>query len=378
MGFWFEEEAKEWKQHINLSMNAWLIINEDMRNFYIDEEDQGSFSGFLNRVFQNFYETADATISLRYDQKIEELENFYKSNNFKGLDKGAIFAFIDTYTEQYKSSLIDKAQSYPNGDGKKFRINKDSLEILRNLEDDEYYDSVGKYLKAIFEEYVSKPTHEREQIFFSDTINIIKQAINDQRRLKITLATKSSVKGDITYNRTFYVAAYKIIQDYSKNFNYLIGYSKELRNGETLEEKQCCYRLSRIIKIDIQKSMGGKISQEKESELEDMINKKDPMFISGDILDIKVRFTKKGLESLKRQIHMRPRVYEVDENDKYLYTFHCTEVQAMNYFFKFGWDANILEPQELRDKFILRYERSFKSYQGMDKEEIFDSEKEPS
>ncbi len=72
---------------------------------------------------------------------------------------------------------------------------------------------------------------------------------------------------------------------------------------------------------------------------------------------------------------MRPRIYTIDKDDKHLYTFRCTEIQAINYFFKFGWDANIISPVELHEKMKLRYSRSLKTYEGMSKEEIIKSEK---
>ena len=33
MGFYIPEFETEWKQHLNLSDSAWIIIEEDVRNF---------------------------------------------------------------------------------------------------------------------------------------------------------------------------------------------------------------------------------------------------------------------------------------------------------------------------------------------------------
>ena len=38
-----------------------------------------------------------------------------------------------------------------------------------------------------------------------------------------------------------------------------------------------------------------------------------------------------------------------------VYIFNCTKAQAEFYFFKFGSDAEILSPVDLRDKFALMY-----------------------
>ena len=34
MGFWFDDISTEWKQHINLSESAWIIVLEDIKNFF--------------------------------------------------------------------------------------------------------------------------------------------------------------------------------------------------------------------------------------------------------------------------------------------------------------------------------------------------------
>ena len=374
MGFWFDDISTEWKQHINLSESAWIVIHEDIKNFYSSEEEE-SFSGFLNRVFRNYYQLAKATVSLRLEEKEEELVKLYSSSDFKKIDSETIATIIDKQLETYKNKLLDLAKSYQSGHGEKFRINKENLDLLRESLEDDYYDgSAGKYLKAVFEEYATKPTYIREQIFFEEIVEKIRYAIPNQKKLKITLNDKVTVKEDKKYNRKFYVSSYKIEQDSTKTFNYLIGYGIEIEREGAIEAP-CCFRISRIKKINVQSSMGGKISKEKAKELDDLLIERTVMFMSSDPIDIQIRFTDKGLEAFRRQLYMRPRIYTIDKDDKHLYTFRCTEIQAINYFFKFGWDANIISPVELRERIKLRYSRSLKTYEGMSKEEIIKSEK---
>lgn len=369
MGFWFDDISVEWKQHINLSESAWIVIEEDIKNFYSSEKEE-SFSGFLNTVFKNFYQLSNASISFRLQEKEDELIKLYSSKEFEKIDNNLISTIIDKQLTAYEEELKSTAKKYPLGHGEKFRINKENLDLLRESQEDEYYDgTVGKYLKALFEEYAEKPIYIREQIFFKDTIDSIKTAINNQRKIKIVLNDKVSVKGDVTYNRKFYVSAYKIEQDSTKTYNYLIGYGRNV-DKEDEEDTPCCFRVSRIKKINVQMSMGAKISKEKAKELDNLVLERTVMFMSSGPIDIEIRFTDKGLESFRRQLYMRPRMYTIDKNDKHLYTFRCTEIQAINYFFKFGWDANIIKPVELREKIKDRYYKSFKTYDGMTKEEI--------
>ena len=388
--FYIEDYSTELKQHINLSENAWLVIDEDIKNFYENKEKE-SKSGFLNRIFRNFYQRAEASIPLRRIEKKEELAKLYASEEFSSLSKETIALFIDKYVQVYEAELREKVNSYPNGRGEKFRVNKENLDILRDvlrdMEADTYQGSIGKYLKPIYEEYVTKPAYLREQIFFNDVIDKIHSAISRQMKLKIALNEQISAIGDKKYTGKYYLSPYRIVTDKTNTFNYVIGYSEKIiekiqtdehgntrRTSYALEKQPACFRISRIAKIDIQVSMGAKISQEHAAELEKMLVKRGVMFMTSAPSNIKIKFTPKGLESFKRQLYMRPQFYTVDPRDKYLYTFQCTELQAINYFFKFGWDAFIVEPKSLSEQFRLRYERALKTYQGMDKGEILSSE----
>ena len=125
-----DEFCREIKQHLNLSESAWITIEEDMKNFYNSEEKQ-TFSGFLNEVFRNFYAVADASINNRLIEKGNELEALYTSDEFKDLDKKSIKTFIDKYLNVYEEQLKIKAHSYQKGEGRKFRIDKDTIEILK-------------------------------------------------------------------------------------------------------------------------------------------------------------------------------------------------------------------------------------------------------
>ena len=53
------------KQYINLSMDAWAIIEYDQYRFASSDEivRKIPLSTLLNRIFQNFYEIADASIA---------------------------------------------------------------------------------------------------------------------------------------------------------------------------------------------------------------------------------------------------------------------------------------------------------------------------
>lgn len=357
-------EEKDKKQHLNLSEPAWLIVDQDIKNFYLSEKEE-SKSGFFNIILKNFYETSNASINLRCANKRDELKKVFNAKTFASCNEEMKATFIEKYLEVYKKELKDKAFSYPKGHGEKFRINVENVQLLKDeINEEEYYDdTIGLYLKALYEEYCEKQNYEREQIFFKAIIDEIKMAISESKKLKLAIKEKYNPKLKTFYTKRYLVSPYKIVQDDTKSYNYLIGWAEEIKeDGTTKEKKVTSFRISRIDKIKKMSSMGGFISKENKDKIEEELIHKKAQFMLGDIIDIKVRFTRKGLESFKRQLYLRPQFYEKSKADECVYNFKCTEVQAINYFFKFARDVEILEPEDLREKFVKRYSEALTNY----------------
>ena len=70
-----DQGSSDRKQYLNLSMEAWEIINYDQCRF-ASTDSKGPklpLSTFLNQIFQNFYETADASIALQAENHAQKL-----------------------------------------------------------------------------------------------------------------------------------------------------------------------------------------------------------------------------------------------------------------------------------------------------------------
>ena len=106
MGFYINEFTYELKQHLNLSEQAWEIIYNDMRDFYGEEEKQ-SFSGFLNRVFYNFYQDAEGSIDVRSHKKREELLDLANKNAKVFSDESSTERIVSLLVGEYENELID-------------------------------------------------------------------------------------------------------------------------------------------------------------------------------------------------------------------------------------------------------------------------------
>ncbi len=379
MGFYFNDYDKDKKQHLNLSESAWCVIEEDIKNFYPGEK-EGPLSGFLNCVFANFYEEADASVETRCLAKTSELNFLFSGKEFKDVDASSKKRMVETIVQAYRKQLSEKAKSYPKGHGEKFRINIANVDLLRDdvPEEDVYDGVIGDYLKAVYEEYCALQTYKREQIFFKETVDEINKAIADEKQLKITLLPKYDPKTKTYLSQTFYVTPYKIAQDTTQSYNYLIGVSLPEKSfgeaGAKAKKSVASIRLSRIAKIRELSSMKGFISKDKREQIEKELLLKTPQFMKGDLLNVKVRFTKKGYENYSRFLYLRPNDCTKVEGEELTYLFHCTELQAISYFVKFLRDAEILEPLYLREKFKERYRDAYSLYLDGDKGE----EKKPS
>ena len=112
------------------------------------------------------------------------------------------------------------------------------------------------------------------------------------------------------------------------------------------------------------RSEGAFISKENQSQIESEIKSKGVQFLIGDVESIKVRFTDRGIYSFNHQFHLRPAEYKKIDGEENTYVFECTRKQALNYLFKFGSDAEVLEPQSVREEFIQRYREACMRYEN--------------
>lgn len=361
---WGSDLSINSRQNPNLSNSAYEVINGDMKDF--SNGSKLSQSGFLNTIFRNFFQDADASISQRYMDKQDELAELFSSPEFKSIDKKITEKYISRILDDYQKKLVAKAWSHEKGKVIKFILNKGNTDIIRESVESVYYpiSNISAYLKAIFEEYAAKPMYEREQIYFKETVDMIQSAIAQKKCLKISLLGTIDSKSKKTHSRMFLVRPYKIVQDSARMFNYLVCYSEEIKleNQETLPRKIVCYRISRICEKRIHSSKSGFISQEDKEAIDIAISEKGPQFLAGETVSLKVRFTDKGVEYLNRQLYMRPGDFKEVEEETNTYVFRCTEFQAQNYFFKFGADAEIIEPLETRERFLQCYKCAYELY----------------
>lgn len=359
------------KQYINLSMDAWEIIEYDQYRFISSDEmiRQIPLSTLLNRIFQNFYETANASIALQADTYTQELrETLFEEESLSNSGKqrknaAANEAVIEKLTRAYIRKLQAKSNACSKGKGKKFRLNNRNFEYLTNPDSDcrenLYYSSIGQYLKALFEEYASLTYLQREAIYYRPVLETIQQAFDSNMAVRV-----AHEKGFL-----FEFQPYRILCDPVSSHYYLTGYSTPINvevDYNAMNQPIPCrprpasMRISNIRTAKLVRRKKGKLTAAQKAELESCLASNGPQFLADDACEIHIRLTPEGIRKYNYQSNLRPGYVKIIEPD--IYVFNCSERQIQYYFIEFGKDAAILKPDHLQQYFRQWYEDAERSY----------------
>ncbi len=103
------------------------------------------------------------------------------------------------------------------------------------------------------------------------------------------------------------------------------------------------------------------LNKQEIKNIEDQITKYSAQYIIGKPEQIRVRLTPQGIEQYKRKLYSRPeKIDSLSSED--VYVFDCPHLQAFNYFFPFGANAEILSPEPLRERFIEAHKAALEKY----------------
>ena len=353
------------RQQLNLSLHARSVLLQDVDAFYhqlhIEPGSNVIGSAVINHILRNFREDADASIYLACQKRRKQW-----SEDLKSLDSTTSAAVIPLLEEAFRQSITEQIRQdlFRKGENMMFRINRKNLELLATNpypdwdgsstkpERGFYLDKVGNYLKALIEEYARKPYFEREEIFCKDVL------VNAQKAIHLGLMLRITTRNQYVQ----YVRPYVVQGDSEQLYHYLAGY---LAPGPDGPWSLGSVRLSGITDCTVY-SESSEMDKAQIAELDAAIRKKGIQFLSDTAQQdlprrIVVEFTEYGKRMYHRMLHLRP-MYDGKPNGL-IYQFTITPRQAENYFFKFGHNVKILEPQELADKFRRSYESAAKQYQ---------------
>lgn len=349
------------KQRLDLSDHACKTLISDAEIFCSEQNSaRGTIpSHVINHIFSCYYQSAQSSIAFtlnRLEQQISSQLDFLTSGRSRVVsvllenEKGRLLQARDRRCREKGCPIV-------------FRMNMENIKFLADTEEGQaegifYNNNIGLYVKAILEEYAEKTYSEREQIYCKAHFNEIEKAIGDKTQLRITLKGTDHSRG-VERNRRMYVKPYKICQDSERMYNYLVGLISSDREGPW---RIAAIRLSSMescTKLEIPAFLSAAVRK----EIGNQLNKHGVQYISSNDQNQKilVQLTPAGEKMYRRLLHLRPVC--TAKYEKSVYEFECTQWQAINYFFKFGRDVKILEPQKLADSFHRRYAAAAKQYE---------------
>lgn len=339
-----KDTAENNKQHLNLSRLAYEVVLSDM--FTFGEE---KLSGFINRIFVQYAPVAEASVSRSLNVLRGELSQCLDGISGDEKTKARI---INRLVARERERLTAQAASYGGGIAFKFWLNKENMTYLTEADsecgEEAYYARRGKYIKSVVEEYARLPYIRREQVYFFPYVEAIRYAIEEARQLRVVTGA----------DRVYSIYPYQMLCDPLSTANYLVGYCRPYSSPE--EKKQpCSFRISALKSVRAEKSKSAFLKASEKKELAQKIEARGVQFMAGSETEIHVVLTEAGQYKYRRQAHLRP-VLVRREGERFV--FQCTQAQAEFYFFKFGADAQILEPAELRKKCRAMYEKAAGMY----------------
>lgn len=339
---------EEQKIRIALSDRAKLTMAEDMDVFGTPKA-----ATFVNTVFNNFKEEARSSISLYLQQREIELDRLFTGAKLDAISKKiAIDQILTVEKKEIQSKIVEYSNS--KGESKLYHINDNNVEyLLEDCDEDQYYRRPGLFIRSVIEEYCSLPFIKRERIYRKDIYETIEKACTEKRILKI----KANYYGK---DQLFYVYPYKIVPDPFHTQAYLVCYSRKAEDEEK-DKIVASFSMARI-NSPTMLTKTFHLNKQEINNIETQIANYSPAYLIGRPEQISVRLTKKGKQSYQSRLYSRPEKIESLSNDD-VYVFDCTQQQIFNYFFSFGSDAEIISPENLRNRFKNTHEKALSKYQ---------------
>lgn len=217
-----------------------------------------------------------------------------------------------------------------------FNLNKESSLIYYDVLRDNNAQNESEFMRSLLIRYATNPKNKREIFIFKESVERINLAIKDKKNVYITFNDDRKVK----------VSPYYIGSSDLEIANYIFCY-------DFSEEKYKNYKLNYLKQV-YTTSEGAK--WEDNDYIEDVIKNFDPFLSKGQI--IKIRLSENGKKLLKTIKINRPKLISEDGD---LFEFEASDEQIKRYFSYFFDEATVIEPIELKEWFIEKYENALKN-----------------
>lgn len=322
------------------------IIKKDIDSFNIKRNGKENLSGFCNLLFGNLKDhifIENEEMKKKFEKEIldKKLKRSMKELNI-----------TDELISSIKYSLLKNFSDLLNDiRNLKKKTYSDFITFRLNLENSQYFEEVvlaklpvditmSDYFRILFAEYVSKPQYIRERTIFSSIYEKLKEAVKQRIKVKIKLKDRS----------TYYTSIPCLLNNSrEEQYNYLILLDEE-RNIRSI-------RLSHIDEIILLIQSEYILTDYEKESLKRLEDNFDPFTFN--VSKIKLCLTEQGENLYKRIVHNRPDYLRKEKNE---YIFNCSKDRIFVYFFSFGSEVEVLEPEDLRERFRISYKNALEIY----------------
>ena len=333
------------KIYIYISPEYISRIDNDARDFEVFNEDGRSINrnGFLSMLICGYYVKYLEEERISKTNIIDALENVGISDLKK--DELADSIMHSLATSKTKSPKVKKHRLM-------LRINKMNryyVEAITNNCDDS--DSISQNFCRLIVSYFEKPIYERERIIFNNYYRELIEACNSKRAVMIKTKNKRSEHHK--------VIPYKVCLGKDERFNYLL--CAEI-DSDTGKQYATSYRLNRLRGSVIPISSVSSIESDVERHLH-LMEKYGAQYRINEDVEACVKLTEQGVQKFIKIYWGRPIETKVEKKgDDYYFYFNCSMNQLELYFNRFGGDAEIISPFELRNAIVQFHSESLKPY----------------
>ena len=202
-----------------------------------------------------------------------------------------------------------------------FNLNKASNLIYYDVLRENNAQNESEFMRSLLIRYATNPKNKRELFIFKESVERLNLAIKDKKNVYITFNDNRKVK----------VSPYHIGSSDLEIANYIFCYDYS-------EGKYKNYKLSYLKQVYTTSETG---NWEDEEYINDVIKNFDPFLSKGQIIKIN-----------------RPKLI-ASKGD--IFEFEASEEQIKRYFTYFLDDATVIEPIELKEWFIEKYENALKN-----------------
>ncbi len=308
-----------------------LYRDAEFFEFY-KKDRQVNRNDFINTLIVNYHETYNDNETRLYERITESLLQQGESEASTAQMADRMVNLVREYQYSGSEKKTDTAISIKPTRRSAGTIDYIQASCLRNT-------SLSGYFRSMFVSYCMLPQDRREEIIFRDKFETVNRAIREGKMLYFTTARNSE---------RHQVSPYAIARSQEELFNYMIC---------IYNRQPYSFRITRIQNVRMV-NQPSRFTDEERALLEKM-RIYAPQFACRRQEEICVQLTKQGIRMFDKIYSYRPKPVNVIKD---LYYFDCSAEQIYQYFFRFGRQARIIYPQNLRDWFYYDYHNAAVNY----------------